>query len=182
MSVFTNPSSDSKAAGAAYTAALLDLLGDQDPMKIWRETPDAVDSLTEGLSPREAATPEREGKWCIAQVVSHLVDSEIVYAYRMRRIVAEETPVIAGYDQDRWASRLGYADESLDDLRTELRTLRRRNLRFVERLDEEELDRYGRHDERGNESIRHLVRMLAAHDLLHRNQLQRIRDAISRPA
>src|SRR5579864_980242 len=31
MSVFTNPASHSKEQGAAYTAAILDLLGDQEP-------------------------------------------------------------------------------------------------------------------------------------------------------
>jgi uncharacterized damage-inducible protein DinB len=182
MTAFSNPASDSKAAGAAYTAALLELLGDREPLAIWRELPDAIDRLTEGMTPEEAATPEREGKWCVAQVVGHLVDSEVVYAYRIRRIVAEDSPVILGYDQDRWASRLGYRDEPLAALREELRILRRRNLRFIERLDDNELDRYGVHNERGNESVRHLVRLLAAHDLVHRNQIQRIRKAIGQPA
>jgi uncharacterized damage-inducible protein DinB len=178
MSLFTNPASDSKAAGAAYTAALIEALGSRDPLVVWRELAPAVDALTADVSDTDARRPEREGKWSIVQVVSHLVDSETVYGYRMRRIVAEDTPPILGYDQDAWANRLGYEREPLDDLRRELAVARARNLRFVERLTPAELQRYGVHNERGNESVAHIVKLLAAHDLVHRAQLARIRRAI----
>jgi uncharacterized damage-inducible protein DinB len=178
VSVFTNPASDSKAAGAAYASALIQLLGDREPLAVWRELADAVDTLTHDVSPTDARRPEREGKWSIVQVVSHLVDSETVYGYRVRKIVAEPTPQILGYDQDAWGSRLGYEQESLDDLRRELRVLRGRNLRFIERLSAEEKERFGEHNERGPESVNHLVRLLAGHDLVHRAQLARIRRAI----
>lgn len=179
---FANPAGDAKAAAAGYTAALLDLLGARDPVAVWRELPDEIDRLTSDLTDDEARRPERDGKWCVQQVVSHLVDTETVYGYRVRRIVAEDTPPILGYDQDRWAQRLHYTEESLGQLRTELRVLRTRNLRFIERLSAAERERVGMHDERGPESVWHIVKLLAGHDFVHRNQLARIRRAIGRPA
>ena len=172
---FTNSAANAKAAGATYTAALLDRLGDRDPLSVWAELPDAVERLVEPVSPTDALRPESEGKWSIAQVVSHLVDSELVYGYRVRKIVAEDFPHISGYDQDRWATRLHYDQDSLADLCLELRVLRGRNLRFVRRLSEEERARAGLHNERGPESVWHIVKLLAAHDLVHRNQIARIK-------
>jgi uncharacterized damage-inducible protein DinB len=175
---FTNSAAGAKAAGAEYTAALLDQLGERDPLAVWAELADAVDRLTANVSPADAVRPEADGKWSIVQVVSHLVDSEIVYAYRIRKIVAEDSPQILGYDQDRWAARLHYHQEALPDLCAELRVLRARNLRFIRRLSSEEQARTGLHNERGPESVWHIVKLLAAHDMVHRNQIARIKRAL----
>lgn len=182
MTQFANPAGAARDAGAAYTAALLELLGNREPLAVWAELPEAIDKLTADVTAADAVRPEADGKWSIAQVVSHLVDTEVVYAYRVRLIVAQESPPIAGYDQDLWAKRLHYQEESLDDLRAELRALRGRNLRFVRRLSSAERERVGLHDERGPESVSHILKMLAAHDLLHRAQIVRVRKAIGLPA
>ena len=176
-SPFSNPASSAGDAAAAYVRALLGLLGDRDPLAVWREQPSAIEELTRGLSDEQARLPEREGKWSIIQVVGHLADSEVVYAYRARLIVAHDTPPIQGYDQDLWATRLHYAEERLADRVADLRAMRVRNLRFVQRLSDAELDRVGLHNERGPESVRMLVKLLAGHDLLHRAQIRRIRAA-----
>jgi hypothetical protein len=52
--------------------------------------------------------------------------------------------------------------------------LRGWNLRLVQRASAEELQRVGVHSERGEESVAHLLKLYAAHDLLHLNQIQRI--------
>ncbi|MFN8581576.1 MAG: DinB family protein [Gemmatimonadaceae bacterium] len=180
MSVFSNAAGSATGNAEAYTRALMDLLGDRDPLAVFAELPDAVAELTAGLDDDSARVPEREGKWSVLQVVQHLIDSETVYGFRTRLIVASPGCTILGYDQDRWASDLHYQQESLAQAIPELRALRGRNLRFVQRLSDAELDRVGMHNERGPESVRHLIRMLAGHDLLHRAQLARIRTAIGR--
>jgi uncharacterized damage-inducible protein DinB len=176
-SPFSNPASSAGDAAAAYVRSLLGLLDDRDPIAVWREQPAAIEELTRGLSDAQARIPEREGKWSIIQVVTHLADSEVVYAYRVRLTVAHDSPTIQGYDQDLWATRLHYQEESLADSLAELRAMRMRNLRFIQRLSDAELDRAGMHNERGPESVRTLVKLLAGHDLLHRAQIQRIRRA-----
>jgi DinB superfamily len=178
MSIFTNPAGAAREEAQAYTAALLELLGDRDPHTVLAALPDAVEALTVGVDEALARRPEREGKWSIVQVVSHLADTETVYGYRMRMIVAQDAPPIQGYDQDLWGDRLHYRDEPLSVVVGELRMLRGRNLRFTRCLDDTELDRVGVHSERGRESVRHNLRLVAAHDLLHRAQLARIRRAV----
>lgn len=41
-----------------------------------------------------------EGKWSIRQVICHLADSEIVYADRMKRVIAEDNPTFFEADPD----------------------------------------------------------------------------------
>ncbi len=178
MSVFTNPSSSTPEETAEYVAALLGLLGDRDPMTVLRETPSALPKAIEGVSPVALRRPEREGKWSIGQVLRHLGDSEVVWAWRMRLVLAQDRPTLTGYDQDLWAARLGYADADPAESIEEFTILRRGNLRLLDRATPADLKRVGLHTERGEERLDHLQRLYAGHDLLHRHQIARIRAAV----
>ncbi len=178
MSVFTNPASSSKEQGAAYTAAILGLVADQDPLTVLRATPDALRRAIEALTPDQLATHEASGKWSTRQVVLHLADSEVVFAWRVRLVLAHDQPPITGYDQDRWAERLGYDNaDAMEALQT-FSVLRRSNLRLLERASPEVRARFGVHSERGNESIAHMMKLYAGHDRLHLAQIARIQKAI----
>jgi hypothetical protein len=86
--------------------------------------------------------------------------------------------VIAGYDQDRWAARLRYADEDPVEAQERFSLLRRSNVRLLERASEEDLQRVGLHAERGEESLARIISLYAGHDLLHLRQIERIRKAV----
>src|SRR3954451_6520519 len=59
--------------------------------------------------------PEGEvGKWSIQQVVLHLADCEAVFADRIKRVIAEENPVLPAFDENKWASALHYSDQSAE--------------------------------------------------------------------
>ena len=179
MSSFANPKSEAAANAGAYVASLLSLLGDRDPMLVMVELPDAVAALVQGMTDEELRTPERPGKWSVMQVLHHLADTEIVYGYRWRVSVAEEGAPLVGYDQDLWAQRLHYHDGTVGELLEEIRVMRRRNIRLLGALSAAELDRAGIHSERGPESVRRGRELVAAHDLLHRAQIARIRHAVA---
>jgi hypothetical protein len=57
--------------------------------------------------------------------------------------------------------------------------LRRSNLRLWENLTSSDLQRVGVHNERGEESLGHMRNLYAGHDILHLNQLTRIRTALT---
>jgi hypothetical protein len=178
MSVFTNPASGAPEHAKAYVAAVLDLVGDRDPLAILRATPDALRRASDGLTLQQLRQPERPGKWSIVQVLQHLADAEVVWAWRMRLILAQDRPVLTGYDQDQWADRLRCADADPVHALEELTVVRRGNLRLLERATPEDLRRVGVHAERGEESVEHLRRLFAGHDLLHLRQVDRIRAAV----
>ncbi len=54
------------------------------------------------LSPQELKERPVPGRWSTLEVVCHLVDSEQVWCHRMKRVIAEERPLVIGYDQTRF--------------------------------------------------------------------------------
>jgi uncharacterized damage-inducible protein DinB len=179
MSVFTNPASRSKEQAAAYTAAVLDLVGDREPMSVLTETATAVKRAVSGLSDAQLLQPESAGKWSIRHVLQHLADSELVWGWRLRLVLAQDRPALTGYDQDAWAARLHYDTARPEDALAEFAVLRRANLRLLAQTPEPGFDRVGVHTERGDESVRHMMRLYAGHDLLHLRQIERIRGAVA---
>ena len=175
MSVFSNRFSAAKAEAGDYTKALLALLGDRDPMAVLEKTPSELTRRVTGLTREDLARPEKEGKWSVAQVLRHLADSELIWGYRLRRIIVEDRPPIHGYDQDLWAGRLHYERADAAQALAEQGALRAGHLRLLRALSPAEKKRVGLHSERGEESIEHMIRMMAGHDTLHLNQLDRIK-------
>ncbi|HEX2443169.1 MAG TPA: DinB family protein [Vicinamibacterales bacterium] len=178
MSVFTNSSASSPEEVRQYVGAVLGLLGDRNAFDVLREMPAALASKLDGLSADQIARPEAAGKWAVRQVFQHLADSELVWGYRLRMVLAQERPTLTGYDQDLWAERLHYERGDVKTALDRFSLLRRSNLALLEGASDADLNRVGLHAERGEESLGHLVRLYAGHDLLHLRQLDRIREAV----
>lgn len=175
MSVYTNPATSTAEETVAYVAALLELIGDRDPMEVLSGTVASTSARIGGLSRADLKRPERPGKWSIGHVLQHLADSELVWGWRLRMVLAHDRPVIGGYDQDLWADRLGYEQADPQESLQEFAVLRNANLRLLKRATAEDLTRVGVHEERGVESLDHMLQLYAGHDLLHLNQIDRIR-------
>jgi hypothetical protein len=174
MSQLTGAASTAVADAAAYTAAILAALGTRDPLDVLRTTPAAVRRAVAGVPDAMVSKPEKPGKWSIQHVVQHLADAELVGAFRFRMILAHDRPAIQGYDQDLWAERLRYGECDLPGALEQFGALRAANLRLLERTTPDERRRAGIHAERGEESVEHMMRMYAGHDLVHLRQLARI--------
>jgi hypothetical protein len=178
MSGFTNRATDTGEALTAYTTSLIDLLGGRDPFTVLRETPAALEAEIAGVPPHLLGVPEAPGKWSIRQVVQHLADSELVGGFRFRMVLAHDRPQLPGYDQDLWAERLRYDEADLALTLGDFKTLRRANLRLLERTSEAERARVSLHAERGEESLGRMLQLYAGHDLVHLRQIRRIRTVI----
>jgi hypothetical protein len=96
-------------------------------------------------------------------------------------MLTEDRPILQGYDQDRWASELRYREVPLAQALDQLRGLRVANIVLWSSLTPQQSERVGRHSERGPESVGHVIRLMAAHDLVHRRQIDRILGTIERP-
>jgi DinB family protein len=179
MSVFTNSASSTPEQTAAYIGAVLDLVGARNPSEVLQDTLPAIERIRGGLSREQARQPEAPGKWSIAQVMQHLADSELVWGYRLRMVLSQDRPRLTGYDQDLWAERLGYGEADPEQALQVFSALRHANLRLLARASGEDLKRVGIHAERGEETVEHMIRLYAGHDLLHLEQLARIRRALT---
>ena len=174
MSVFTNPASSSKEQGQQYTAAVIGLVGDAQPLSILTTTEARLREAIRGLNAEQLAKPEAPGKWSITAVLRHLADSEIVWGWRLRMVLAHDRPQITGYDQDAWADRLKYGEADAENSIAEFAVLRNGNLRLLNQATPEDMKRFGVHSERGEESVAHMMKLYAGHDILHLNQVERI--------
>jgi hypothetical protein len=180
MSVFTNPATGAAEHATAYKRAVLDLLGQRDPAAVLTDTLSTLPRTLDGLSPSQLREPESPGKWSIVQVLQHLADSEVVWAWRMRLILAQDRPPLTGYDQDRWAERLHYQQTDPVEALALFTVMRRANLRLMAAAAPADLKRVGLHGERGEESLEELYRLYAGHDLLHLRQIERVRAVVAR--
>ena len=157
-----------------YSARMLRLAAGDDPLAILASTPSRVAQLIQSRSIAEMQRQPAPGRWSVAEIVSHLADAEIVFAYRIRMILSASGTPIQAFDQDAW-SRAQHAEKSDPHASLALmRAIRESMLPLLSGLNDEELDRYGMHAERGKESVRHLLSLYAGHDRNHLAQIERL--------
>jgi len=176
---FSNPAANAPAAASSYVRALLDLLGSRDPLTTMAELIPWLRGRIGTVPEATLRRPEAPGKWSVLQVVQHLADSELVMGYRIKMILTHDRPPLPGYDQDQWAAEFRYDQVPMEIALGQLRGLREAHLHLWTGLSPVQLERVGLHTERGAESVGHLLRLLAAHDLVHRRQIDRILSSAS---
>lgn len=174
----TNATTIEKGNNAAYQQKLMGLLGNRDPIEVLSKTADVLAEFVE-KNPREIMrTRPYDGKWTPNEIIGHLSDSEWVYGFRIRLILCEEQPVILGMDQDLWVAGQKHNDRQPKDLAAVFRNLRAANLALWKAMTPADLKRFGRHNERGEESLGLMLKMNAGHDLSHIDQIERFLKAI----
>jgi uncharacterized damage-inducible protein DinB len=141
---------------------------EKDPKKIAA----AVSGLPDGIL-RYKPSPK---KWSILEMLAHLADMEILYAYRMRQIVADKNPTIAPINQDDWAKNLGYMEEKAPELVAAFGLMRHHNLNLLRRVRASDLDKDAFHPELNRKvTLAEMVGMLARHAPNHLEQIARIK-------
>jgi DinB superfamily len=132
-----------------------------------------------GLSENQLTAHPLPGKWSAAEIVQHLADSEMTSAIRLRRLLAEDNPVIQGYDQDQYATRFWYNERDIAPALEALRAARATTTQLLERMTEEDWRREGTHTESGRYTAEDWLRSYAAHAHDHADQIRRLREKLS---
>jgi uncharacterized damage-inducible protein DinB len=159
-----------------YMQRIFGYIDGKDPLRVQRETPKKLQNLIKPLSKKQLARRPEPGKWSIAEILAHLADTEVVAGWRMRLILGSNGVSIQPFDQDVWAETLGYARRDPKVSLETFRVLREANLAMLKSLPKNLWENYGMHQERGKETIAHIVRMFAGHDLNHLAQVESIRN------
>jgi DinB superfamily len=137
-----------------------------------------VEAALAGITEPELDRPAPDGGWTARQIAHHLADSEAMAYIRLRRLIADDAPVIQGYDEPEWARRLHYERPVGPSLEV-LRAVREASLALLERLTPAEWERSGTHSESGAYAVDDWLRIYAAHSHDHADQ---IRAALGGPA
>jgi hypothetical protein len=147
-------------------------LGARNPEEVIAATASRLRSLLDGIGPVRADQPLAPGKWSPRQVLCHLADCEIVFAFRLRQALAEPGHVVQPFDQDHWAAQYGsYTAPAALEVFTVVRNW---NLALLAAVPREAFTAIRlTHPERGEMTFQVLVDTMGGHDLNHLGQLER---------
>jgi len=157
-----------------YTQRILANAQGQDPIKVQSATPKKLARLIKGVSTAKLRKRPAPEKWSVAEILAHLADVEIVIGWRMRSILGAPGTPVQAYDQNAWVIAGHYDKRDLRESIELHRVLREANLALLKSLSPDQWKLYGQHAERGQESIEHIARMVAGHDINHIHQIERI--------
>lgn len=157
-----------------YTARILNNLEGRDAWDVLATSPRRARELTSDATSDELAYAPSPDRWSIVQILAHLADSEIVGAWRFRTVLGQDGVTLQAYDQNVWASTFRYEQADPAECLDMFDIVRRSTVRLLRRVDSSLHENAGKHEERGRESIAHLVRLYAGHDLNHLAQIERL--------
>ena len=145
------------------------------PIPLMRTGPSKIARAVKGLTPSQLRRRPAPGKWSIAEILGHLIDTEIVYGFRYRMALSEPGRQILAYNQAVWTEQLRHRRLSGPRAVAQIQLLRKVNLDLVGSVPRHAWKRYGMHPERGRETVRRTLELIAGHDLNHLDQIQAIK-------
>jgi len=135
-----------------------------------------------GLDAEQLRARPVPGKWSTLEVVCHLADSDQVWCHRMKRVIAEERPLLIGYDETRFTAALPYHEADLEEELTLIEAMRRELARILRGLPDSAWSRTGVHNERGLVTLEEMLRAEVEHVPHHLTHVLEKRKALGLPA
>lgn len=117
----------------------------------------------EGLTPEQLDAFPVPGTWSIRQVVCHVADAELLYADRIRRILAEDKPALMRADPDQYLAALSVSNRDIQDELVLIEVIRRHIGRILAAQPPEAYDRVGIHSTDGSLSLGTVLERVIAH-------------------
>jgi hypothetical protein len=146
----------------------------QVPLEVQSSTPKKIARLIRGKSASKLRKRPAADKWSVSEVLAHLADCEVVTSWRMRQILGAPGTPIQAFDQDDWAAALHYTKRDARKSLAHFTAIRGANLALLKSLSPDQWKHFGMHAERGQETIEHIARLNAGHDINHLKQIERI--------
>src|SRR5271170_4820909 len=147
-------------------------LGPRNAMETVAQTPARVASLLSTIGEKRVGEAPAPGKWSAREIIAHLADCELVFAFRLRQTLADDNPVVQPFDQDKWAAV--YPGIGAAHALAAFTAIRKWNLELLARVLPGAGSRPVTHPERGTMTFLTIVETMAGHDINHLGQLARI--------
>lgn len=139
---------------------------------------DEVMNALQGFPADSLGAHPLPGKWSAREIVHHLGDSESTSAMRLRRLLAEDNPLIHGYDQDQFATKLRYNERDMEPALEAFRSARATTVQLLRLMSEADWQRAGTHSESGRYTTETWLAIYANHAHNHAAQIRRLREAL----
>jgi hypothetical protein len=116
-----------------------------------------------GMNSQQFLARPIPGKWSTLEVLSHLADFEIVFADRIKRVIAQNEPTLFGSSPDMFAARLAYHERDPGEELQLIELIRKQVARILRTLSRDDLHRRGIHSESGARTLETLCRQITGH-------------------
>jgi uncharacterized damage-inducible protein DinB len=148
------------------------MLGGRDPLPVIEATPRTLTEIVTKVPASRLEWRPAPGKWNAREILCHLADCEIAFAFRLRQTLAEPHHVIQPFDQEKWAGT--YGGLTAQSALSAFSSLRDWDLALISTIPPDAMNTPVTHPERGDMTFRVIVETMAGHDINHLLQLQRI--------
>ncbi len=126
-----------------YYETYVSLVESDDIVDALAAQPTKLQDLITALPEEKGEYAYEDGKWSIKEVLSHLIDGERMFAYRLFRISRGDKTPIEGFEQDDYNENAQANSRSFGEILEEFSLLRRANLMLIKNLNDEGWSRIG---------------------------------------
>lgn len=135
----------------------------------------------DGLTAADLDAHPVPGTWSMRELLAHMLDSDLVYGHRMRKVAAEKRPLMMGYDETLWAATPALQVGDAHTIATIFELHRRWIASFLRALPVEAWSREGIHSERGVVTIATLLSSMLNHVTHHARFVEAKRQKLGKP-
>ncbi|MBN1538133.1 MAG: DinB family protein [Anaerolineales bacterium] len=143
-------------------------------LAVLKSTPAVLQTLCDRLDKSHWNKRVFPDEWCITEILCHLrdVDTEVNLP-RIKAVLTQNNPFLPGKDTDPWADQRGYIDQDCDQAFNGFLETRKTILSYLENMPKDIWQRSARHAIFGPTNLNELVNIIASHDRLHIQQIQK---------
>ncbi len=154
-----------------YYSTYVSLVESENVLPVLDEQPAALKAIFNEMPDERGTFAYAEGKWTIKELLSHIIDGERIFAYRILRISRGDQTPIEGFEQDGYIENSNANNRSFADLLGEFEMQRRSNMNMLRNLSETDAGRMGTANDKPI-SARALIYIMAGHVGHHINILR----------
>jgi len=121
----------------AYYQTYIDHLPQLELLTLLRSQREEMANFLTSLDPVDLMKSYDKGKWTVAQVLQHMLDTERIFQYRALRIARKDKTPLPGYDQDAYAPASGANDRNLEGILNEYNAIRESGICMFESFTQE---------------------------------------------
>ena len=150
-------------------------------IEAYQSAPRTARAAVAGMTAEQLRARPVAGRWSTLEVVCHLADSDLAWAHRIKRVIAEDRPLIIGYDESRFAAALAYHQRDPAEELALLEQGRTQVARILRNLTDAALARVGVHSERGLVTLEQMLQAMIDHIPHHVKFIREKRRALGLP-
>lgn len=127
----------------AFYQTYISKLDKDNILEVLQDQAKEIPTLLRSISEEKSKYQYAEGKWTVAQLLHHIIDTERIFAYRAFAIARGDKASFPGMDQDDYNDAAFTENRTLESLTNEFEAVRASTLSFFESMEMSVLDNVG---------------------------------------